>query len=338
MPDSTRQIVSVLSTVRYPTHHLASLRDAFAPARFIHLDPSDDAGIRQALREVDVAVLAGDLDDRFFAAPNLRWIHCDHSGLNESARPEIFERGLIVTGSAGRAAPALAQHALFFALALTYDSPGLLNMQRRHVWRGLADFSERRGLWGKTMGIVGLGETGLYLATMAKALGMNVLAYRKSPTPAPSAVDRLYSADSGESADELLSQSDVVVLCIRLTDATRHLIGERELRIMKKSAFLINIARGPVVNESALVAALRSGEIAGAGLDVFETEPLPDDAPVWDAPHTIITPHVTAEMPDLVARSLEIITANIRHYRSGGHMLNVLKPDDLYTFTSGNAK
>lgn len=325
----------VLATVRYRDEHLATLREAFAPARFIHLDPEDGAGIEEALKQADVAILKGDIDERVLRAPHLRWVHCDQSGLNNSARPEVFERDLVVTGSAGRSAPALAQHVFFFALALTYDAPGLIEMQRRHVWRGLPDYVAGGGLWGKTMGIVGLGATGLETAALAKAFGMDVLGYRKSAGEAPATVDRLYCADNGDVLEDLLRRSDVVTLCVRLTDRTRGMIGAKQLKSMKRSAFLINIARGPVVDEAALITALREGTIAGAGLDVFEQEPLPVDAAVWDAPNTLITPHVTAEMPDLQARSLDIICENIRRYRADEPMLNVLTVDDIYTSDFG---
>jgi len=325
-----QEINAVLATVRYDGWHLERLREVFAPAELIHTTPEDADGIAAALGRVDVAVLAADLDERFLSAPKLNWVHCDHSGLNNSAKPEVLDSGLIVTGSAGRAAPALAQHAFFFALALTYDAPGLVEAKSRHGWRVIPGYEDRRGLWGKTIGIVGLGETGRATAELAKAFGMRVLAYRKHLGDPPATVDRLYCADRGDGLDELLAESDVVVLSIRLTDATRHLIGEAQLKRMKRTAHLINLARGPVVDEAALVTALHEGTIAGAGLDVFEQEPLPADAPIWDAPNVVITPHVTAEMPDLRARSLDIISENVRRYRAGEPMLNRLVAEDVY--------
>jgi phosphoglycerate dehydrogenase-like enzyme len=306
------------------------LRALFGEAEFIHLDPNDEAGIAAALQRVDVAVLAADLDDRFLAAPNLRWVHCDHSGLNASARPDVVRSRLIVTGSAGRSGPALAQHAMFFALSLTYGSADLIDMQRKHVWRGIPNFGERRCLWGKTIGIVGMGHTGIEIAKVARVFGMRVLGYRRSVTPVPEA-DLLYSAQAGGTLDEMLAEADVLVLCARLTDETYHLIGARELALMKPTAVLINLARGPVVDTGALVAALRSGALAGAGLDVFEEEPLPPDAPIWEAPNALITPHQTAEMPDLADCSLDIIEENVRRYRAGEPMLNQITATDVYT-------
>jgi phosphoglycerate dehydrogenase-like enzyme len=330
MTTGHRSIESVLATVRYDEAHLRQLREVFGDADFVHADPDDDARIRAALEYVDVAILAADLDERFLPAPRLRWVHCDHSGLNGSATPEALASDLIVTGSAGRSAPALAQHAFFFALSLAYDAPRLLDMQRAHVWRGIEDFDQRRSLVSKTLGIVGLGSTGLEIAALGHAFGMRVLGYRKSSGVVAN-VDRLYATDNGDDLDELLGQSDVVVLCIRLTDLTFHLIGERELGLMKPSAHLINLARGPVVDTEALITALRAGRLSGAGLDVFEKEPLPADAEIWDAPGVIITPHVTAEMPDLAARSIEIISENARRYVAGEQMLNQLRPEDVYS-------
>lgn len=327
---SARSIDAVLATVRYDPEHLERLRMLFGEARFIHADPDDAAAIADALTEVDVAILAADLDARFPQAPRLRWVHCDHSGLNGSARPEVLASDLIVTGSAGRSAPALAQHAFFFALTLTYDGPGLLDMQRAHVWRGLSGWGERRGLYGKTIGVVGLGHTGVAITRLARAFGMSVLGYGRRPD-AEVDLDRFYSADRPDALAEILAESDVVVLCIRMTDQTHHLIGERELGLMKSSAFLINLARGPVVDTEALVVALTAGQIAGAGLDVFETEPLPPDAPIWDAPNLVITPHQTAEMPDLASESLAIIGENVQRYLRGDELLNMLKPEDVYT-------
>lgn len=330
MAGDTVTISSVLATVRYGERNLARLRGIFAGADFIHLDPHDDAGIADALHRVDVAILAADLDPRFLTAPKLRWVHCDHSGLNGSALPEVVNSPLIVTGSAGRSAPALAQHAMFLALSLAYGSAELLDMQRRHVWRGIPAFGDRRCLWGRTIGIVGFGHTGSELARVAQAFGMRVLAYRRSQV-ASSDVDHMYSVQAGDGIDALLTEADLVVLCLRLTDETYHLIGERELALMKPSAWLVNLARGPVMDTAALVTALRAGTIAGAGLDVFEQEPLPADAEIWDAPNVIITPHVTVEMPDLAARSLDIIEENARRYRAGRPLLNQLVASDVYT-------
>lgn len=326
-----RDISAVLTTVPYSPDELDQLRTAFAPARLLVTSAQDHAGIAEALAQVDVAVIEGDLDRRYVEAPRLRWVHCDHAGLTRSAMPEVFARGLIVTGSAGRSAEALAQHVFFFALSLAFDAYGLHDDHRRHVWRGRKGYHDRLSLWGRTMGIIGLGHTGTEVARLAKAFGMRVIAYRRQDVPTDAPVDRLYCAERGDTVEPLLRDSDVVVLAAHLSDETYHLIGARELGMMKPGAYLINIARGAVVDESALVQALSDGIIAGAASDVFETEPLPPQAPIWDAPNLVITPHTTPRLPDRTQRSIDIITENARRYMAGEPMLNALKPHDLYS-------
>jgi len=331
MEAAPHEIKSVLVTVPFAEEYIDQLRSAFAPASLIRTSSADAEGIAKALATVDVAVIEGDLDERYVRAPNLHWVHCNHSGLTRSAMPEVFERGLLVTGSAGRSADALAQHAFFFALSLTFDSYGLHDEHMKRSWRGLEGYGDRLSLWGKTLGIIGFGYTGKELAALGRAFGMRVLVYRRADTETPETVERLYSASRGDSVDELLRQSDLVVLATHLSDETYHLIGERELELMKPTAYLVNMSRGPVVDQTALVEALATGIIAGAGLDVFEQEPLPPDAPIWQAPNVIITPHTTPGLPDKTQRSVDMIVSNVQRYRQGRPMLNPLKPHDIYT-------
>lgn len=326
-----REIRQVLATVKFPQPYYDRLAEALAPAEIIRTTPDDDAGIAEALKTVDVAVLDSDLDPRYLAAPHLRWVHCDHAGLTHSAVPEVFERGLIVTGAAGRSGPALAQHAFFFALSLTYESPRLLKMQTGGEWRQPNGLGQRSSLWGKTLGVVGMGHTGREVAALGQAFGMKVLGFRQQDLPLPANVDQVFSVEGGDSIDDLLRACDVLILATHLSDATFHLIGARELELMKPTAYVINMARGSVVDEKALVEALHAGTIGGAGLDVFEQEPLPSDAPIRFAPNTIITPHQTPALPDKLDRSVGMLVDNIGRYRAGEPLLNALRPSDVYT-------
>jgi len=327
-----RSIRAVLATVPYSEDELAQVRAAFEPAEFIWAAADDDAAIRTALERVDVAVLEADLDQRHIDAPHLKWIHCDHAGLNRSARPEVFERGIIVTGSAGRSAPALAQHGFYFALSLTYQARELLRDQTAHVWRGIPDYFYRPALWGQTLGVVGYGATGKEMAKLGRAFGMRVVVLRRRATEElPPEVDEMLSDESVDGLGRLIDQSDVIMLATPLTDRTHHLFGEEQFRRMKPTSVLINMARGPVVDEEALLAALRSGEIAGAASDVFGQEPLPADSPLWDAPNFYLTPHMTPRMPDKTQRSIDMITENVRRYREGLPMINQITRDDIFT-------
>jgi phosphoglycerate dehydrogenase-like enzyme len=331
MADEPHTITSALVTVPFGGKYLDQVLHALAPAKITRTSSDDSTGIAEALKTADVAIIEGDLDMRFVSAPNLKWVHCDHSGLTRSAMPEVFEKGLLVSGSAGRSAQALAQHVFYFALSLTFDAYGLHDQQRSRTWRGLPGYSDRLSLSGKTLGVIGLGHTGIEIARLGAAFGMRVIAYRRQDTPPPEPVERLYSATRNETIDELLRESDVVALATHLSDETYHLIGERELAIMKSTAFLINMSRGAVVDESALIPALESGVIAGAGSDVFEREPLPADSPLWTTRNMMVTPHATPSLPDKTQRSVDMIVENIRRYGAGEPLLNPLKPHDVYT-------
>ncbi|MFC4376272.1 D-2-hydroxyacid dehydrogenase [Nocardia halotolerans] len=326
-----REIRRVLATVLFEPPEIEQLRQAFAPAEFVHVHPGDAAGIARALEHVDVAVIAGDLDERFTAAPRLAWVHCGHAGLTRSAVPEVFDRGLIVTGSAGRSAPALAQHGFYFALALTFDARRLFEQQAAHTWGGIEGYEKRFALWGQTLGIVGFGHTAKEMARLGRAFGMRVLVYRRGPVESSPDVDVMLSADEGDTVDQLLAEADVVMLAAQLTDATHHMLTAEQFAGMKDTAYLVNMGRGALIDQDALVAALHAGEIAGAGLDVTDPEPLPADSALWDAPNVIITPHTTPRLPDRTQRTIDIVVENVRRYRAGEPMLNELTERDIYT-------
>lgn len=327
-----REIGTVLATLLYRPDEIDQLREAFSPAEFVHVHPGDSAAITAALERADVALIPVDLDDRFIEAPRLRWVHCDHAGLERSARPEVFEKGLLVTGSAGRSAEALAQHAFYLSLALTFDARRLFQMQDARTWRGIHGYQERTALWGKTLGIVGFGHTGRAMAALGKAFGMRVIVCRRSrPDSSPDHVDRMFSTEAGDSVDPLLRESDVVMIAALLTDETHHLFDDRAFTLMKDDAYLVNMARGEIVDQDALVHALRSGRIAGAGLDVTHPEPLPVESPLWSLPNVVITPHMTPKLPDRTQRSIGMIMENLERFRAGEPMLNLLTARDVFT-------
>jgi phosphoglycerate dehydrogenase-like enzyme len=307
------------------------LRAAAAPDRVAVVTLGDERALRAALEQAEIAVLAGDLDERFLSAPRLRWIHCDHAGLTKSARPEVFASGLVVTGSAGRSAAALAEHVMMFALLLGSRYPDFYEAQKRHEWLRTPQMRDLRALSGRTMGIIGMGHTGQALAARARAFDMRVLGYRRREAPPPPGVERVYSADRGEAIDPILREADVLALVLNLSDRTRHLLDARAIGLMKPGAIVINLSRGGVIDHDALMAALREGRLSGAGLDVTDPEPLPPDHPLWDTPNVLITPHFTASLPDRSARSLEMIADNFRRFRAGEPMLNRILPEDVWT-------
>ena len=307
------------------------LAEAVGPDRLIAVSSRDAEAVEDALKDAEIAILAGDLDQRYLAAPKLRWVHCDHAGLTRSARPEVFERGLIVTGSAGRSGPALAEHVLMFSLMLSTRYPDLYEAQKRHEWLRTPEMGGLRALYGRTIGIIGMGHTGRELAMRAKAFEMRVLGYRRRDLPNPPGVDRMFSADRGETIDPILDEADILALVVNLSDTTYHLIDDRAIRRMKPGAIIVNLSRGGIIDQAALISALKEKRLAGAGVDVTDPEPPAADDPVWDTPNLLITPHFTAAMPDRAERSLDVIIENLRRYRAGQPLLNRVTEEDVWT-------
>jgi len=321
---------TVLLTLDWPDRYLATVEAELAPAQIVRRDRRDRAGIARDLRHANVALLADDPDASVTECTGLEWLHVDHAGIERSARPELLARGVRVTSSSGRSAPALAEHAFFFLLALTYRVDGLLAAQRQRRW-DQAVLAGSTALRGATLGLIGLGHTGREVVERAAAFGMRIIVHRRRDVPAPPGVERVDSSDRGDTPMRLLAESDAVVLACSLNDRSHHLIGAAELATMKRSAVLVNVARGALVDETALARALRRKEIAGAGLDVFAVEPLPRSSPLWRAPNLLVTPHLTPPLADRVERSAAIVLANATRFREGRPLLNALTMSDAYT-------
>lgn len=307
------------------------LETAIGNKSFAKVDTSDNEALAVALQTARIVILHDDLDIRFFSAPRLEWVHCNHAGLNKSARPELFDRNILLTGAAGRSAPALAEHAMIFALMLAYRYWRFSKAQEEQEWLTSDDLQGLCALAGRTMGIIGLGHTGCELAKRAKAFDMKVLGFRRRDAVRDANVDRVFCLERGHRLEDMLPLSDVLVLCVNLSDATRHLIGFNELNKLPGGALLINMARGEVVDQEALIAALNSGRLAGAGLDVTTPEPLPRGHKLWNAPNTLITPHFTPPLTNRTTRALDILIENLRRFESGEEMLNALCVDDVYS-------
>lgn len=328
-----RKIKNVLVTVYISEESKEKLRKAFEPAEVVFFnayDPRDKKHIAEAAKDADVCILNGDLDDDILAGEHVKWIHCCRAGVEKSARPEVFERGILLTSSSGKSAPALAEHALMFMLSLTYDLPMLFRAQKKHEWAVSREYFMKSGMYGKTVGIIGLGKTGCELARLCKGFGMKVLGYRRS-TDVPENVDEVYSLANGDGIKPILEQSDYVVLCIELNDDTWKLIKASEFEVMKKTAYLVNMGRGGLIEESDMIAALEEGKIAGAGLDTFEVEPLQKTSPLWDMPNVIITPHITPQLPDKEERTLSYVFENIKAYKNESEMVNLVTKRNILT-------
>ncbi|MEZ6001845.1 D-2-hydroxyacid dehydrogenase [Hyphomonas sp.] len=327
----SREIRNVLARLRWPDEYINVLRDIFAPAE-IHLADKDDTDrVRELLGFCDVAVIDGVLDDSFLSAPNLKWAHCDQSGIDGFAPRRLADSDLIVTSSKGRSGPVLAEHAIFFMLAFCYDVKRLLRAQSRRVW---ADHGQNglRGLHGRKVCIVGYGATGSHLAHQCRAFGMEITAYRRRNIPADVEDVTMFSREAGDRLKDAVSGADFTVMCAALNDDSYHMLGAREIAEMKPGGILVNMARAQLVDSAAMVAAMRSGQLGGAGLDVTDPiEPLPPWDRLWGQPNLILTPHVTPQMPDRTARTLDILRENAGRYRRGESLKFEFSAEDVFS-------
>jgi phosphoglycerate dehydrogenase-like enzyme len=248
--------------------------------------------------------------------PKLRWIHVMGAGVDGDLTPQVVNSDIIVTRTRGLHNLPVSEWVMLQMLAVTKRLPELVIAQHEGKWRPV---EVPVTIQGRTMGIVGYGEIGQTLAVRARAFGLRVVGTRRHPRPAAE-LDALYPPNE---LDRLLQESDYVVLLTPLTPDTRGLIGEAQLRRMKTDAWLINVARGEVVQEEALLRALRERWIAGAALDVFRQEPLPADSPLWTLPNVLITPHNSGvRHPNFSAEALDQFLDNLGRYVRGEPLRN----------------
>ena len=246
------------------------------------------------------------------AAPKVRWVHTSSAGVDDLLGPHVLERDFILTCGKGESvANLLAEHALALLLALTRGVVRAARLDSWHPELFRGGLMEVRGL---TMGIVGFGAVGQALATRALALEMRVLGIKAHPGTPPDGVEAVWGTDM---LPNLLQQSDVVVLILPNTPETQGSFGEQQLRMMKRSAILINVGRGHVMDGQALERALVEGWIAGAGLDVMPEEPWPASSPLWHMDNVILTPHTAGNSPNRAGRDMEVFCQNMARFLRG---------------------
>jgi len=282
-------------------------------------------GIEDDLREAEVVVAWSLRPEQFAMARKLRWIHSPAAAVHQLMFPELVNSDVILTNSSEVHGGVVAEHVLALILALAKRLPQAAHFQLKHVWGQEALWLGRprpREIDDATLGLVGLGGIGRRVAKSASALGMRVIAVREHPgKEAPEGVQRVFAPAQ---LDELLSQSDFVVLATPVTRSTTGLMDAARLGKMKSDAYLINVGRGPLVDEIALAQALRDQKIGGAALDVFDEEPLPADSPLWDLENLFITPHTAGITEKLWDRHYAFITENLRRYLDGRPLLGAV--------------
>ena len=279
---------------------------------------SDKAKLDLLLREAEVLYgyihhFPRDLPKRL---SRLKWIQSMTAGIDRLP-DEIMKSSIHVTNTSGIHGTSIGEVVLEMMLMFIKDAPACFQMKRDREWKRY----KQRLLRDQTAGIIGLGMIGREIARLCKAFDMKVIGISKSGGPGRSfpEVDRVYFR---EELPELLAASDFVVLALPLTNETRGMIGEKELRGMKPGAYLINVARGAVVDEGALVRALEERWIAGAGLDVFVKEPLPPESRFYELPNVIFSPHISGDMPDYEWRATDIFCENLSRYLAGEPFLH----------------
>ncbi len=275
------------------------------------IEVRDRAALEEGIGAADVLVISGLWNDGLIArASKLRFIQSISAGTDQYGKEALRGAGIRLASAQGVNARAVAEHAMALILALSRRLPEARDNQAKRHWRGMIGDLDRREdeLGGKTLLIVGLGRIGGRLAHLAKAFDLKVLGIRRDPAGGSNGADAVYGMDR---LKELLPQADFVALTCPLTPETQGLIDAEALRLMRPSAYLINVARGRVCVESALVEALAAGRIAGAALDCTETEPLPAESPLWAMPHVLITPHTAGETRRYEDNVLDLLLENL---------------------------
>ena len=254
------------------------------------------------------------------AAPNLRWVQSFSTGMDKFLFPDIIARDEVaISNVAGLYAPQGGEHAWALLLALTRGIDRSIRHNDQRKWAGGATVE----LTGQTLGLVGLGGFGIEMAKRAAGYDMPIIAIDPVRRDRPPGVCELKD-NTRENLHSLLGRADVVMMACPLTEATYHLIGREELVLMKQSAYLINVTRGGIIDEDALCAALREGQLAGAGIDVTEIEPLPEESPLWDAPNIILTPHRAGSSQHRPRKIYEFFCAQLARYLKGEPVLNII--------------
>ena len=309
----------LLGRPRYPCDHTATMQRTAV----------QDQEWAALMAEVEILfdVYRPQSDDLPRRAPRLCWIQFSSSGVGKFVeRMGLGPTSIIVTNVAGVHATPLAEFVLFAMLYFAKRMPRVLADQRRHHWEQFAVTNLR----GATLGLVGLGGVGREVARLARAVGMRVVAIRRSPGEGGNQVPDVEAVYSTDRLRELLAESDYVTLILPHTPETAGLIGKAELAAMKPGAVLINIARGTIVDEPALIEALRSGHLGGAALDVFAIEPLPTESPLWDMPNVLTTPHTISTAVDENELVIDLFCDNLRRFLAGKPLRNVYDRDRGY--------
>ncbi|HHW27580.1 MAG TPA: D-2-hydroxyacid dehydrogenase [Firmicutes bacterium] len=313
--------MKILATRPWKEWEKQAISRAVKDAEFLEPGP---VPIEELIEEADVLFGSSQVPlDRVASSKTLKLVQARSTGADRFLTEEFKKSKIILTTARGVHAPPVAEHAVALMMAVAYNFRTNDKNQREKTW---GEHSVNR-LYGKTAGILGMGTIGEEIAKRCKGLDMNVIGTRKDPSKGSANVEKVFPLDR---LPEFLASSDVVLCSLPGTPDTYHFLAEKEFRVMKPSALVINVGRGSVINEKDLIKALSEGWIAGAGLDVFEEEPLPPDSPLWDMPNVVITPHSAGYAPDNERKIIEILIQNLVNLQEGLPLVNVVDKEAGY--------
>ena len=286
-----------------------SLKSEFPSVEFVFATSQEDQ--TREIKDAD-AYMGAPSREVFVAADHLRWLHCPGTGIDKLTEiPEIVDSDVVLTNARGPHAAPMADHVISMCLAFAHRTNRMVLDQEAHVWDTAKYDRSFIEMEGSTMGILALGDIGSAVARRATGFGMEVYAVDKDPFPAPPGVSDVWGLDR---LDDLLRMSDWFVVTAPYTVDSKGMIGAEKLALMKSTAHLIVISRGGIVDEDALFDALANKGIAGAGIDAFEVEPLPEDSRWWDLENVIISPHASALTVEMWEGRREIFRENLRRF------------------------
>lgn len=315
--------VRVLISFDLPRAYVERVEGVAADAEVVQSENKKE--LLELIKDADVLFAGFFSLEMLLSARRLRWIQTVGAGVDRFLFPEVVKSHVVITNAGGVHPIPISEHAIGMMLCFCRKLHVSVRDQMRRKWERYDSWESAEQveeLSGKTLGIVGLGRIGEEIARKAKCLGMKVFAMRRDASrPLPDYVDRLVNA---ENLKELLAESDFVVLSLPLTKETERMIGENQLRSMKRTGYLINVSRGRILQEDVLTRALKEGWIAGAGLDTFENEPLPPNSELWALRNVIITPHIAGLTPHYLERLTNIFCENLTRFLHDEPLINVV--------------
>jgi phosphoglycerate dehydrogenase-like enzyme len=300
------------------------LQSVFPDHQFLQFESYDQ--VPQEIANTDVFIGWSLRPEQFVAAKKLRWIHSPAAAVHQLMVPELIASDVIVTNSSNVHGPVVAEHAITVLLALAKRLPQAMHYQRGKKWAQTLLWNETprpREVSDATVVVVGVGGIGSAFIRHARYFGMHVIAVRENVSKGKGEADEVIPLSE---LDRVLPRADYVLLSTPVTPATTGMINESRLNKMKADAYLVNVGRGPLIDEAALLHALQTRRIAGAALDVFVEEPLPAESPLWSLDNLLITPHTAAVTERLWDRHYELITENLRRLLAGRPLLNRVDP------------